>query len=107
MLEPEIGDLIEDASLVGDSRRENDIEGRYAIGRHKQKRLAEVVHVAYFSSAGEWERQGKLQPPARHPRAFYLSVLSCPSPISSAARPTPPAQLMSGLLPLPLRANPP
>src|SRR5439155_250141 len=57
MLEPEIRDLIEDASLVGDAGRQDDIEGRDAIGGHEQKRLAEVVHVAYFSSASERKRE--------------------------------------------------
>src|SRR5439155_23380597 len=71
--EPEVRDLREDLSLVGDAGGEDDVERRNAVGGDEKKRLAEVVHVAYFSSASQREGERHLQNRGRHGARLYFT----------------------------------
>ena len=77
--EPEDGDLVEDLSLVGDAGREDDVERGDAVGGDEQERVAEVVDVADFAAAGEWEGEGGLGDGAGHDAAHSSAAVIAPS----------------------------
>ena len=50
-IEPEPRDLREDSAFVGDTRPEDVIERRDAIGRDDEQAIAEIVNVSDFARA--------------------------------------------------------
>jgi hypothetical protein len=65
-VEPEVRDLREDRSLVGDARREHDVECGDPIGRDEEVLVAEIIDVADFAAAREREGEGRLRDCSSH-----------------------------------------
>src|SRR3954470_1661467 len=57
---PEGGDLIQDGALLRDRVRQNDVEGRKAIGGNEEERVAEIEDFTDFSGAEFWNA-GKVE----------------------------------------------
>jgi hypothetical protein len=57
MIEPEEGELGEDAALVWDGGAEDVIKGGDAIGRNEEKVVSGGVEVADFAAGEERERE--------------------------------------------------
>ncbi len=52
LLEPEVGQLVEDLALAGNPGREDMIVGRDAIARDDQQQVVQVVEIPYLAAAG-------------------------------------------------------
>ncbi len=49
LLKPEPGQGGQDAAFVGDTGRQDHVEGRNPVGGDNQQRIAEVVNIAHFA----------------------------------------------------------
>jgi len=60
LLEPEGGELCEDASLIGDAGGQDDVEGGYAVGGDDQEPVVQVVDVAHLAAGEEGQAELRL-----------------------------------------------